>query len=426
MKRFVIDTSVLVYDPNALKNFKDNTVIISIAVLEELDKLKSGSDEKARNCRQVIRKLDEISNSGEIFKGVKIENNVTVIIDVAKNEKFGASTYGDNVLLGCLDNHTTQYPEKQVALVSKDINLRLRAKAFGMLAEDYETDKVENLDSVYSGFRTIKDKRLYEDLMEHKVVDSIDYKLRLYPNQCLQVDHLKKSILARESNGKIRLCDPPAMWGLNYRNREQVLLADLLLDTKIPLVTTMGSAGSGKTILALASALELVLEQKKYEKVILYRSIEPLGREIGHLPGTLEEKMGPFMDGMFDNLDFLMNAKNKGDSKKKLAMYMEKGIIEIGATTFIRGRSLQNTFVILDESQNISPHEMKTILTRAGEGSKFVIIGDAEQIDSPYLDSTSNGLSILIEKFKSSKLAGHITLTKGERSALATEAAEIL
>lgn len=426
MKRFVIDTSVLVYDPNALKNFKNCTVVLSIAVLKELDKLKVGSEEKARNARIFIRKLSEIIKEGEISKGIQLPNKLNLIVDVHKTNKFGDESYGDNIILGCLDNQKTLYPNDELILVSRDIQLKVIAESFQFKSQDYENDKIEDIDSIYSGFKQIKNKELYNDIQQNKIVQLDEYNLKLYPNQFVQIDSLKKSLLARESDGKLKLCEPPPMWGLEYRNKEQVLLADLLLDNKLPLVTAIGIAGSGKTLLSLACALELVLEKKKYSKVILYKSIEPVGKDIGYLPGDLTEKLSGYTAAYFDNLEFLMSSKSKGDAKAKLAMYFEKGIIEINATTFARGRSLSNTLVILDEVQNMSKHEIKTMLTRAGENSKFVLLGDVAQIDSPNLDSTSNGLTYVIEKFKKSKLAGHITLTKGERSALATEAADIL
>lgn len=428
----ILDTSVLAYDPYAYKSFSDNVVVIPINVLDELDKLKSFPNEAGKNSRVCIRALDAICLGGEIHKGIKIENNILLKIDtdVAPNT-FGPDSYVDNKILACAVNiKKNADKDTEVSLVSRDINLRIRARAFEIGAENYEKDRV-SVQDLYVGFKEIVNEEIGDHLADKNQIN--DYRLYdethdLLPNECVHFSDENGDGLAigRRVGDKIKTIPDRNPWGLSLRNKEQAFATDLLCDPKISLVTLIGKAGCGKSLVALACGLEMVLEKKLYDKLIIYRPIQPVGNDIGYLPGTMEEKLAPWMSAITDGFEFLFEAKSGNKWKTMFDMYREKGKIQMEAITYIRGRSIPNALIIIDEAQNLSKEEIKTILTRASTGSKIVLTGDVEQIDNSGLDATSNGLSYAVEKFKESHLAGHITFAKGERSELATLASEIL
>jgi PhoH-like ATPase len=433
-KSFVLDTSVLAYDPNAFKSFHGNDVIIPIDVLYELDKLKTFPNEAGKNSRLCIRALDALCKHGAIHKGIKIENDIRLKIDTfAAPDTFGPATYIDNKILACAFNIKEKNIKKKgqppTILVSKDINLRVRARAFDILAEDYEKDRVTVRD-LYDGFRTIVDIGLAAELRNRAelFLDSHEEFKAMHPNECVYLKGEKgSSAIGRKIDDKIKLVRSTRPWGLETRNMEQAMAVDLLCDPKIPLVTMIGRAGSGKTLIGIASALEMVMERKMYQKMVVYRPIQTVGKDLGYLPGTLDEKIAPHMQAIHDSFEFLLSSKGGGDRWKVMFdMWREKEIIQLDAIAYVRGRSIPNTLMIIDESQNLSKEEMKTILTRAGQNTKIIITGDIEQIDNTNLDASNNGLTYVVEKFKDSALSGHITLSKGERSELATLASSIL
>lgn len=430
-KIYIIDTSVLVYDPNGYKSFSGNNVVIPISVLDELDKLKNLPNEAGKNARVCIRALDAICSNGEIHKGIQIDNDILLKIDTTNNpDTFGPGSYIDNKILACAYNIKKDQALVPTILVSKDINLRIRARAFDLKAEDYEKDKIPVSD-LFSGNRTVENEEVGELLLQKGQLE--DYRLyddlhELLPNECVHfVNSTGDGVsIGRRVGDKVKVIQDKNPWGLDLRNKEQAFAVDLLCDPRISLVTLIGKAGTGKTLVAVASGLEMVLERKFFNKLIIYRPIQPVGNDLGFLPGTLEEKLAPWMFAISDSFEFLFETKSGNKWKTMFDMYQEKGKIQMEAITYVRGRSIPNAFIIVDECQNLSKEEVKTILTRASSGTKIVLTGDIEQIDNSYLDATNNGLSYVVEKFKDSDLAGHITFSKGERSALASKAAEIL
>lgn len=433
-KYYILDTSVLIHDPNSFKSFSGNDVIIPINVLDELDKIKNLPNEAGKNARVCIRALDTLCHQGDIHKGIKIENNILLKIDTSKTpDRFGTATYVDNKILSCAYSIRQKNSKKKnppaTILVSKDINLRIRARAFDIQAQDYEKDKIPVIE-LYQGYKNLVSDEIgraliKKDFLDVRIYDELQ---DLKSNECLylEAESGEGLSLGRRSGDRLLPIKNKKPWGLELRNKEQAFAVDLLCDPKIPLVSLIGKAGTGKTLCAIASALEMVLEQKKYNRMIIYRPIQPVGNDIGFLPGTMEEKLGPWMQAISDGFEFLFEAKNGSKWKTTLDRYLDDGSIQMEAITYIRGRSIPNAFILIDEAQNLSKEEVKTILTRAGTGTKIVMTGDIEQIDNSYLDATNNGLSYVVEKFKDIDLAGHITFTKGERSLLASKAAEIL
>lgn len=425
-KKMVLDTSVLVYDPSAHTSFKGNDVIIPIDVLDELDKLKKLPNDTGRNARVAIRNLDSLSNTGDILAGITV-NDSKISIDSSSYGKVGNdSEYTDNKILACAlklckgKNKTT--------IVSRDINLRIRAKALNMLAEDYEKDNIESED-LYKGYSVIENQDAGSALKQLGFIDINEYKLDLNINQCVSFEDKNWNEIAlgrKVSDNKIKLIKKVYPWDLSPRNKEQIFALDLIMDKKIDLITLAGSAGTGKSLCAIAAAMDLVLNKREYEKMVIYRPIQSVSGELGFTPGTVEEKLEPWFQAVNDSFEHLLSNSDTSDWRKELEMYKKKGRIEYGAISYIRGRSIHNSIIILDEAQNLSKEDVKTILTRAGENTKFILCGDYLQIDTKHLDAINNGLTYIIEKFKTSELAGHITFEKGERSALASLAATIL
>jgi PhoH-like ATPase len=446
-KIYVLDTSVLVYDPLSFKSFNDNIVIIPITVLEELDKLKKFFDETGKNARTVIRTLDGLlPNNKDLEKGIRLENNILLKIDhnTEEDKSLGTFLYGDNRILSCAIKLNKLNRTEKVILISKDIALRIRAKALGLSAEDYTKDRYKSADEIYNSVREleINDEQTNEFYGNHSIEidDNFIEKNELYANNILVLKSSKNDLLGYgrfRSNKKdiVEIKKHKNVFGISPKSSEQNFALDLLLDNTVNLVSLAGPSGTGKTLLSLAAGLHSVLEsqEKRYDKLIIMKPIVSVGKDLGTLPGSKQEKLDPFLASFRDNLNFLiknssskMNKNNKDGVDPYLSLMMEKGLIEMEALSYLRGRSLPNAFIIIDEVQNSSLHELKTMITRIGEGSKIVLLGDLKQIDNMQLDSANNALIHAIEKFKGYDMCGSVLLTKGERSPLATLASEIL
>lgn len=441
-KTFVLDTNVLLSDPNALFSFEEHDVVLPMIVLEELDRHKDRQDEVGRNARETSRKLSSLVKDHKVFDApiplgekhgqLRILSWNLATLDISSllpSELEGKS--GDNQILAVCVAFQKKYPDKAMTLVSRDVLLRLKANALGIPCDDYKKLHVaKSVSGLYTGVTSVdvKDEDI-EWFYSAKEILPPD-ELRPHPNEfvILKNDMSNKSALTRFSHGMLKPISNYSPCKIEGKNKEQKFALDLLLNPEIPLVTVVGSAGTGKTLLAIASGLHQVIDTKRYKSLIVCRPIQPLGKDIGYLPGTMEEKMEPWVAPIKDNLRYLLSADGKKSKRGEETMQMlfENGTIEVEAMTFIRGRSIANAYIIIDEAQNLNAHELKTIITRVGEGTKIVLTGDIEQIDNMYVDSVSNGLTIAIEKFKTSEVSGHVTLTKGERSALATLAAQVL
>ena len=444
-KIFVLDTNVLIHNPQSLFSFEDNDVAIPITVIEEVDNFKKSVDEKGRNARQIGRILDGLREKGSLRDGVKTENGGKIKVVLSRkvsdttNDVLITDT-NDNLIIGTALFLKEQNPKTQVILISKDANVRIKADAFGLEAANYETDKI-NFSELYSGYLKLAvDDATIAEFEEKKFLLN-DFG-EIYPNQfvllCKNAED-DDGVIARYSveNNTIyplKFYTGQELFGIKARNNEQIMAFDLLLDPEVKMVSLVGKAGTGKTLIALAAGLNQVVENNNYTRLVVSRPISPLGKDIGYLPGTKAEKFNPWMQPIFDNMEILLSTKNEkedsgngkifGKKQPGLKDYLDFGFIELEPLTYIRGRSLPDQYIIIDESQNLTPHEMKTIITRAGEGTKIVLTGDPYQIDIPYLDSESNGLSIAVEKLKAEKIVGHVTLIKGERSELADMAAK--
>jgi len=421
---YVLDTSALVEDPTIVYSFNNSQIVIPYVVLEELDKLKKYQSDVSKNARAAIRLLDDVFNSSdELNVDIKTNSKIKIDFDFEENLLEDMS-YGDNKILCCAFK-IQKLSNKEVTIVTADINLRLKSKAFGMIAES-PNNKISFLD-LYNHMTYSNDYELGVTLQTDGFVEDT---LGLENNSFIIFnDNVEKNYgLSRKMpNGKLKLIRSHKPWDISPKNKDQLCLMDLCLDKSVELVTALGVAGSGKSLCVLACGLEAVLNQKAYDKLIIYRPVEVVGNDIGFLPGDLEEKKQPHFAAIMDSFEVLFNSSKKNPTwKKDLDMYIHKGKIEMDLITFARGRSIPNSLIIVDEAQNFSEHEIKTLLTRAGVGTKIILTGDANQIDSKNLNIMNNGLTKVIKSFKGSKLFGHVTLMKGERSRLATEAAELL
>lgn len=429
LKSFVIDTNVLIHKPDAILSFRDNEVVVPMWVLEELDNLKTYSDERGRNARAAIRFLDQVVRSGDPATGIRMDNGSNLRILSTSPDRLPTDIKIDEpdnkILLTAL---ALQETGRRVFFVSKDINARVKAAALGIKAVDYEKQKV-NIEYLYSGFRVAEAS---EETAEELVRGGpISWKESLRPNEFVffSTNNNARVLMTRHNRNEATLThaiDPyEPVFGISPLNINQRAALNLLLDDSISLVTLVGKAGTGKTLLAIAAGLEKVLSEGKYDRVLVTRPVVPFGKDLGYLPGTKDEKLSHWMQPVFDNLDLIL-ASNKKNKVKSADSLLNNDLIEIEALTYIRGRSLPNQYIIIDEAQNLSPHEIKTIVSRAGENTKVVLTGDPYQIDSPYLDSNSNGLTYLVDIFKDQDVFGHIILEKSERSRLAELAAELL
>ncbi len=439
-KTFILDTNVLLHDVNSIYAFEDNDVVIPMVVIEELDNFKSEGDTRGKNARIVSRELDALRANGRLNEGVKLPKGGTLKIELDKPNilpQILSFNKSDNAILNIaytMAKKEGSYKKNQspVFVVTKDINMRLKAEALGLSAQDYTSDKV-NYDELYTGVAEIE--------VAPEQIDAFyrDKQLplgegRYYPNQFLILkanDGSKKSAMGRVSNSAKAVLKPlsaqdPVAWGIKPLNKEQRFAMELLLDDSLDIVTLVGTAGTGKTLVTLATGLQRTMDENAYRRMVVCRSIVPVGKDLGFLPGTKEEKLDAWMGAIYDNLAFLADRKNPEEGEEKAHYLLDSGKIEIASITHMRGRSLPGQYMIVDDAQNLTPHEIKTILTRAGEGTKIVVTGDPYQIDTPYLDIESNGLTYLVDRLKGQPSYGHITFTKTERSRLADLASKLL
>lgn len=467
IKHYVLDTCVLLHDPEALLSFQEHNVYLPLVVIEELDKFKKEENEKGRNARAATRIIDELRVQGPLTKGISLGEGKGKLTVLTKYSGAGALdvdfSINDNKILSTAAVLKTELVNEEVILVSNDINLRVRANIFSIPVEQFgkKKSKVE----LYTGVKDIliaqQDYALFKQ-QKTLHVDRLNLTEELLPNEYVRLENMADEnkfayatyIADKKSVQAIRPMND-TVFGITPKNHEQACALDALMDPDIHLVTLIGKAGSGKTLIAIASALEMTLERKEYDKILIARPVQPMGKDIGYLPGSLEEKLAPWMQPVFDNLEFLFHNKKKHGEyesvkKKKENRKIQKGAnpsstsltpdvpkrdfdfllenqtIKVEALTYIRGRSIPNQFIIIDEAQNLSPHEVKTIITRAGEGTKIVLTGDTQQIDSPYLDEISNGLTYAVERMKELPITSHITLFECERSALAEAGTQYL
>ena len=438
IKIFVLDTNVLLHDYKCIYNFQDNDIVIPIVALEELDKFKKGNDTLNFNARECTRELDELIGKADPVKGIPIGKGHGKLY-LALGQKYPDSMKvsfpeptADHRILAIAEKVSKDNPGRKVVVVSKDINLRVKAKSLGIAAEDYTTDKVQNIEVIYKGIDTIDnvDPELINKIYQDRAgvsVDEFKFSREIFAHEYLILKGDNKSALTHYDpfERRINLVEKRKIYGIEPRNAEQALALDALMRPEINLISLTGKAGTGKTLLAVAAALQ---QAGTYEQIFVARPIIPLtNQDLGFLPGDVKEKIGPYMMPLFDNIGVIKHqfGANSKEVHKIDEMLKDERLV-ITPLAYIRGRSLSNAFFIIDEAQNLTPHEVKTIVTRAGENVKIVFTGDIQQIDSPYLDSTSNGLSYLTDKMKGQKLFAHMNLVKGERSALAELASDLL
>ena len=437
-KTFVLDTNVILHDSKCMFHFEENDIVIPIAVLEELDEFKKGNDTLNFHAREFLRALDELAHGLVFGKGVRIGKGLGHIIVKIGQEMHPDLVHAfqkrsaDHEILNTAYRLTHELTNRQVILVSKDVNLRMKAKAFGVMAQDYRSDHVKDLSALYTGIRL-------KEHVEHAVVNrmydektpveasALPLETPLLPNECIILRNGSRSVLAAcDHEGKfLRRVEKTSAYGISPRNAEQTFALNALLDPEIRLVSISGKAGTGKTLLALAAALE---RKKEYRQIFMARPVVPLSnKDIGYLPGDIQSKLDPYMQPLYDNLGVIQNQFPAADPRhKRIREMLDEEKLLITPLAYIRGRSLVDIFFIVDEAQNLTPHEVKTIITRAGDGTKMVFTGDIFQIDHPYLNSRSNGLSYLIDRMRGQGLYAHVNLAKGERSQLAELASNLL
>ena len=437
-KTYVIDTSVYLTDHTSINNFGRSDIIVPLKVLEEIDKHKKRQDSVGNNARSIIRVFDSLREGGSLQEGVSLGEKRGNLYVKGYDPSFIPDDLdrknADHIIIATALTLREQEPERHVVLVTRDIQLRVICDSLGLACEGYNSDQVvETAEGLYDGLTEFYvEDRIIEDFYAKQPVfidDMITDGVPLHNNQFIMMksdfDEKKTALAFFEWYDKpIRhiIDNKNGIWGVIPRNKEQRFALDMLMNPNIPLVSVVGKAGCGKSLLCLAAGLEQVLSAESvYKRLIVARPVQPMGKDIGFLPGDLNDKLLPWLMPIQDNLQFLM-----GDDKTALELYVEKGTIEIEALTYIRGRSIANAYILIDEAQNLSAHEIKTIITRVGENTKIVFTGDVEQIDNVYVDATSNGLSYVVEKMKDQEVSGHITLKKGERSLLASIASKIL
>ena len=432
-KIFILDTNVLIHDPYSIYNFRGNDIYLPIEVIEEIDKLKQKPN-TAIHARMASRVLEEIRKKGNLSEGIELPDDIFFKVERTAD----LSLLPEGLKKDVIDNHIIavvmgvkkREPERKVIFVTKDINLRIKADAVGVEVEDYSTDRVvyDDLDKGYMEIEVSKD--VFDKFNKSGKVDLSELNLEFSPTpnfffifKCGQEETAGRVIgekVKKFLNGDI------SAWGARARNQEQRFAMELLMDDNVKAVSLVGKAGTGKTLLAIAAGLEQVVERKKYSKLYIARPIIPMGKDLGFLPGNEKDKLRPWMQPIFDNIEFLSDVKGDKAGEKVITGLESMGLLKVEALTYIRGRSMPNAFIIIDEAQNLTPLEIKTIITRVGENTKIVFTGDPYQIDSAYLDANTNGLTYMADKLKDEKIAGHITLVKGERSPLAEIAAKLL
>ena len=432
-KIFVLDTNILIHDPYSIYNFRGNDIYLPIEVIEEIDKLKQKPN-TALHARMASRVLEEIRKKGNLSEGIELPNDI--FFKVERTADLSLLPEGlkkdivDNHIIAVVIGIQQREPDRKVIFVTKDINLRIKADAVGVAVEDYSTDKVvyDDLDKGYTEIEVSKD--VFDKFNKSGKIDLEELKLDFTPSpnfffvlKCGQEETAGRVLdtkLKKFLNGDM------TAWGARARNQEQRFAMELLMDDNIKAISLVGKAGTGKTLLAIAAGLEQVVERKKYSKLYIARPIIPMGKDLGFLPGNEKDKLRPWMQPIFDNIEFLSDIKGDKAGEKVITGLETMGLLKVEALTYIRGRSMPNAFIVIDEAQNLTPLEIKTIITRVGENTKIVFTGDPYQIDSAYLDANTNGLTYMADKLKNEKIVGHITLVKGERSPLAEIAAKLL
>jgi PhoH-like ATPase len=435
VKNYILDTNVLLHDPSSILSFKDNHVLIPIEVIEEIDRFKRESTERGQNARAVSRTLDGLREQGRLSEGVSLPNGGQLSIVFHNKNGNGHVTIGDNTVDGRIvavaRDIQQANPSQPAILVTKDINLRIKADALGLAAEDYETDHVL-IEDLYTG--TFEHLVSAEQLIAFRAHGSMDLPKGRprCPNEfctLMEESNAKRTLLTKVDPTGSKLVpildSREGVWGIKPRNREQHFAFDALLDERIKLVTLMGKAGTGKTLIAMAAGLKKTVSDREYRRLVVARPTISMGKELGFLPGSLEEKLDPWMQPIHDALEMLSDL-NMGHEQRRATDLMRSGTIMVEALSYIRGRSIANQFMVIDEAQNLTPLEVKTIVTRVGHGTKIIFTGDPYQIDNPYVDSSSNGFNYVVSRFRHENVAAHIELQKGERSELAELAANIL
>lgn len=441
-KVFIIDTNVILFDPHAIFKFAEHDVVLPLVVIEEVDKFKRDQSENGRNARSFSRIIDELRAKGSLAKGVTLKSGGKLFIDIGTIDKIPEMPHldlakPDNQMLA-LARKMSKQGKDEVVFVSKDINLRIKADACAVRAEDYEPSKFE-VEDIYTGTSSIAVKgNLIDEFYSKRKLSMEGIDASFHPNQFIFVkdegnpNHTAIGRFDLGQNSIVPVFKPSeGLWGVYPRNAEQAFAIDLLLNDEIKLVSLVGKAGTGKTLLAIAAGLSKTVDEGLYSRLLVSRPVMPMGHDIGYLPGTIEEKLNPYMQPIFDNIDFLFGVSsvaktNRRGAGKGTQELINQGLLNIEPLTYIRGRSIPNQFMIVDEAQNLTPHELKTIITRAGEGTKIVLTGDTMQIDHPYLDSMNNGLAAVVECFKNEAIAGHVTMVKGERSKLSELATQLM
>jgi PhoH-like ATPase len=439
-KYYVLDTNVLLHDPNAVYSFEDNHVIIPSVALEELDSKKKLNDELGRNARHISRVLDGLREQAPLHVGVSLHNGGTLKVEFhnPKSNVFEMflDNKNDNAIIAVAEKLQSINPDATVIMVSKDTLVRIKADIVGVIAQNYESDMVVSTeDDLYKGFSELYvEDELINSFFKEKSIKATTKQFKNYPENHFfilksEISDKKSAVCRKVKNKLVPLYSYTGednVFGIHHKNVGQLMALELLMDDSVPIVSLSGKAGTGKTLLALAAGLQKTLDADNpvFNKILVARPVVPMGKDIGYLPGEKEEKLRPWMQPIFDNLEFLFNCKTNEELEKVLSGF--QGEIQVEALTYIRGRSIARQLIIIDEAQNLTKHEVKTIATRLGEGSKLILVGDPDQIDHPYLDKYSNGLTYAIETLKELKETGHVTLTRGERSTIAQLCADML
>jgi PhoH-like ATPase len=434
-RKIVLDTNVILFDALAITKFKDSDIFIPFSVIEEVDRFKRDLGENGRNARHFSRFIDVLRSQGPLASGVLLENSKSYVYVSTDMSLEGMppeldSMKADNRILATALSLQRKFPIGQVELVTKDINLRIKADVFGINAKDYDPDET-SFEEMYTGVKELEVDPLIIDRFYREKSVVYEGTQKLHSNQYVVMkdsSNPNHSAIGRFSGlqGRIvsLICPTESIWGIHPRNVEQSFALDALLNDELLFVSLVGKAGTGKTLMAIAAGLHKTLDDGYFQRLLVSRPIFPMGRDIGYLPGDVEQKLNPWMQPIFDNVEFLLGADKKAAGRAQ--ELINQGMLNIEPLTYIRGRSIPNQYLIVDEAQNLTPHEIKTIITRAGQKTKVVLTGDCYQIDNPYVDSANSGLTYAVERFKGQHISAHVTLTKGERSELAELAANIL